>query len=42
MGMPPIFFLKLFGIWLVVTVAILSWLRFYNRQNYLAVNLDFR
>lgn len=32
MGMPPIFFLKLFGIWLVVTVAILSWLRFYNRQ----------
>lgn len=32
MGMPPTFFLKLFGIWLIITIAILGYLRFYNRQ----------
>lgn len=31
-GMPPIFFLKLFGIWLAITITLLSCLRFYNRQ----------
>ena len=32
MGMPPTFFLKLFSIWLAITIAILGYLRFYNRQ----------
>lgn len=31
-GMPPIFFLKLFGIWLAITIVLLRCLRFYNRQ----------
>lgn len=32
MGMPPTFFLKLFGIWLVITIIILNWLKFYNKR----------